>query len=373
MMKKFFGKLLKVLIFIMVIFIGFPIGFTVGKMLSQGSEGGITFLELIVALIIAWHFNIIVHESGHLVFGLLTGYGFSSFRIWSLMLVKQEGKIRLRRFKLMGTSGQCLMTPPERGDSKASVILYNLGGVIFNIFLALICLTIGAVIPDVPLLTDILMFSGIISVFNAIINGIPMNVGGIIANDGMNALHLSKNPDAADAFRKQLLMNAAQTEGARISEMPDEWFTLPEGADMQNVHCASVAVFAASRPLDRGDTVAAEQEISSLLHSGYNIIGLHKNLLTCDLIYCRLINDPTADVTPLLTQELKNLMRSMKTYPSVIRTQFAIALFVDKDEKKAEDILASFDKQTKNFPYRQEIDVERNLMLKILEKYKNEA
>lgn len=371
-MKNAFGKILKILICIMAIFVGIPIGFAVGRMLSGGDVGGRSLLELVLALFIGYVINIVVHEGGHLVLGLLCGYRFCSFRIGSLMMVRQGGRLNLRSFKLVGTGGQCLMIPPEKQESKAQIILYNLGGIIFNILFALICITIGLLIPKTPMLTDTLMLSGFLSVFGAITNGIPMNAGGI-ANDGMNALHLSKNPDAAEAFRKTLLINAAQTEGERISDMPDEWFTLPDGADMQNVHCASLKVFAVSRPLDRGDAVAAEQQISDLLNSKYNIIGLHKNLLTCDLICCKLLNGSPIDKKDYLTPELVKVMKAMKRYPQIIRTWYFIALLDDKNELYAQKTRMYFEQATKKYPYRQEIDSELALMDKALKKFKNET
>lgn len=327
------------------------------------------FLSIAIAVIIAY-LSIIVHEGGHLIFGLFSGYRFSSFRIGSFMWIKQEDKIHLRRHSIAGTGGQCLMTPPDEIESKMPVVLYNLGGVIVNIVFAVILFSISFLFPDFPMIAFGIRFGALISLSMALTNGIPLNIGGI-ANDGMNALHLSKNPDAAAAFRNQLLMNAAQSEGRRISEMPDEWFTLPEGADMQNVHCASVAVFSASRPLDRGDTVGAEDEISKLLHSGYNIIGLHRNLLTCDLIYCRLING-TLPTSSLLTPELKKFMKAMAKYPSIIRTEYAVALLVDKDPEQAKNIKANFEKHSVKFPYQQEISSERELMERALKKYENE-
>lgn len=372
MMKNAFGKILKILICIMLVFVGIPIGFAVGRMLFDRDIGGRSLLELVFALFIAYFVNIVVHEGGHLVFGLICGYRFCSFRIGSLMIVRQMGKMNLRSFKLAGTGGQCLMIPPEKQESKAQIILYNLGGIIFNILFALICITIGLLIPKTPILTDTLMLSGFLSVFAAITNGIPMNAGGI-ANDGMNALHLSKNPDAAEAFRKTLLINAAQTEGERISDMPDEWFALPNGADMQNVHCASLKVFAVSRPLDRGDTLAAEQQISDLLNSKYNIIGLHKNLLTCDLICCKLLNGSPMDKKDYLTPELVKVMKAMKSYPQIIRTWYFIALLDDKNELYAQKTRMYFEQATKKFPYRQDVDYELALMDKALEKFKNET
>ena len=336
-------------------------------------SGFFSFPEVIIGIIgviICYYIAVIVHEGGHLVFGLLSGYRFSSFRIGSMMWINQDGRINLRRFTLAGTAGQCLMRPPVEVEKKSQIIVYNLGGVIANfIFSALLALLYYLFLNQV-LLALILLLGAAVSFFMVISNGIPFNAGGI-ANDGMNALHLSKNPDAAEAFRKQLLMNAAQTEGVRISDMPDEWFAIPEGADMQNVHCASLAVFATSRHLDRGDTVTAEQEISVLLNSGYNIIGLHRQLLTCDLIYCRLVNDSAADVSSLITPELKKIMKSMRTYPAVIRTQYTLALLSEGNKEKAEQILSSYDKLTAKFPYRQDVDSDRALMLKAFEISKN--
>ncbi len=336
-------------------------------------SGFFSFPEVILGIIgvlVTYYISIIVHEGGHLVFGLISGYRFCSFRIGSLMWINQDGKIQLRRFSLAGTGGQCLMTPPAEKESKAQIITYNLGGVIANLILAAVFALLYYLSLKIVLLALVFLLGAALSFFVAVTNGIPFNAGGV-ANDGMNALHLSKNPDAAEAFRKQLLMNAAQTEGARISEMPDEWFTLPQGADMQNVHCASLAVFSAQRTLDRGLIEEAEQQISSLLSSNYNIIGLHRSLLTCDLIYCRLSLDLTADVSSLITPELNKFMKAMKKYPSIIRTQYIIALLVEDDEAKADSILDSYDKLTKKFPYSQEISTERELMLEIREKYKN--
>ena len=326
--------------------------------------------EYAVAFLVAWYLNIIVHEGGHLIFGLLCGYRFCSFRIGSLMIVRQNGKINFRSYKLAGTGGQCLMIPPEKPESSNKIILFNLGGIILNFFLGLIAVVLKSFLPDIYILSTALSFTGIIAIVTILTNGIPLNVGGI-ANDGMNALHLSKNPDAADAFRKALFINAAQTEGVRISNMPEAWFTLSETADMQNVHCASLAVFAAGRTLDGGDTLAAEQQIIALLNSDFNIIGLHRSLLTCDLICCRLLNDPSADISRYMTPQLSKIMQAMKTYPSVMRTEYIIALLSERREKKAEKILLDYNKNTKNFPYRQDIESELCLMSKALEIFKN--
>ena len=367
-MSQIVKKLCKVIVFALTGVVALLLGFLLSGIFASGflNEGDIFFFVLAVS--ITTYLSIILHEVGHLVFGLISGYKFSSFRIGSLMWVRQGGKIRLCRMSIAGTGGQCLMIPPEPKDGKIPVKLYNLGGVIFNLIFCAIFAILYAVTLRYIVIALVFLISTIISFIFVITNGIPLEAGGI-ANDGMNALHLSKDSMAALAFRNQLLMNAAQTEGVRLSDMPCEWFEIPDGADIKNVHIASIAVFAASRALDSGDLTLAEHSICSVLNSGYNIIGIHRSLLTCDLIYCRLLNGTSVD--KLITPELKKFMSAMGKFPGVIRTEYTIALLVDNDISGAEKIVSKFEKQRKKFPYPQEIDAEKALMNKVLEKYNN--
>ena len=71
-------------------------------------------LLAIVFMIFSTFLQIILHEGGHLVCGLLTGYRFVSFRIFNQTLIRQDGRMRIKRFNIAGTGGQCLLVPPER-------------------------------------------------------------------------------------------------------------------------------------------------------------------------------------------------------------------------------------------------------------------
>ena len=52
------------------------------------------FYGLFILIIIGYMVQIIIHEAGHLIFGLLTGYTFVSFRIGSLTIIKEDGKLK---------------------------------------------------------------------------------------------------------------------------------------------------------------------------------------------------------------------------------------------------------------------------------------
>ena len=88
----------------------------------------VPILHSFAAMLVAIVLHIILHESGHLLMGLATGYRFSSFRIASIAFVRKDGQIRVRRYKLAGTGGQCLMLPPEMPVEQVPFFWYNAGG-----------------------------------------------------------------------------------------------------------------------------------------------------------------------------------------------------------------------------------------------------
>lgn len=361
-MKKILKKIGTAIVFIILFIAAAAGGLLLSLTLFSGFFNPLEVAIGIAGILVLFYISIIVHEAGHLAFGLMSGYTFSSFRIGSLMWIKQDGKIKLRRLSIAGTGGQCLMTPPEAKNGNIPVVLYNLGGVIANIILAAIFALCYYFSLKILVLALIFLFGAIISFIIALTNGLPLDVGGI-PNDGMNVVHLLRDKTAAIAFRNQLLMNAAQARGVGLSDMPDEWFTLPENANMQNVHCASIAVFAASRNMEKMDFSASQKEINSLVNSGCNMAQIHRNLLKCDLIYCRLMTDgDRAEISSLLTIEQQKFMKSMKSFPSILRTEYAVAVIRDKNVETAEKIKQNFEKAAKSHPYPQDIEQERRYM-----------
>ena len=88
---------------------------------EAGITGGGSMLYYALGMIMYFvtvYLQIIIHECGHMVFGLMSGYKFRSIRFGSFMIVSIEGKLRFKRYSLAGTGGQCLMSPPELVDGK---------------------------------------------------------------------------------------------------------------------------------------------------------------------------------------------------------------------------------------------------------------
>lgn len=317
---------------------------------------------LFFGMYVALFFHMIVHEAGHLVFGLMTGYKFCSFRIASFMWLKENGKLKMKRLTLAGTGGQCLMTPPDMKDGKIPLVLYNLGGSFINIIIGALFLVGYLIFSDIPFFSPILLIFAAVGFMIAMMNGIPMRMG-TVDNDGYNAFALSKNKEAVEAFWVQLKVAEQSSKGVRLKDMPAEWFAVPTDGAMKNSMVATRCVFTCNRLMDEEKFEEADALMAHLLEIESGIVGLHHDLLMCDRIYVELIGQNRTEViASMMTKEQKKFMKAMKRFPSVLRTQYALAVLEEKNVLKAETIKGDFDKAAKSYPYPHEIESERELM-----------
>ncbi len=355
----------------------FGVGFVIGssEIFSFPEDAG--FFEILAVFVLQFAFillglylQVIIHEAGHLLAGLITGYRFLSFRIGNVMLLKIGGKYSFKRFSLAGTSGQCLMIPPDRApDGTYPYRLYHMGGVLLNLITAAASVTAFCFIPDGNYFGSFLFFFGIFGVILAIFNGIPMRSGGV-PTDGYNVIHIGGEPFALDAMWLQLKINESQHEGVRLKDLPAEWFTIPESAAKSNEIIAALAVFSENRAMDAIDFSRAKEQITMLLDGGeYSVIGLYKGLLEFDKVTIDLIeNGANADISALERRELKTFRRSMAKYPAVIRTEYAVSVLKKNDPVGAQKKKALFEKVAEKYPLVTDIASEREIMDYISEK-----
>jgi hypothetical protein len=220
-----------ILFFVFCAIIGGVVGFVGGllgdKLSLNGLEpfpvpDGFRFLYFLAAVafyLVATILHVIIHEGGHMVFGLLSGYEFLSFRILSFTIVKKDGDLTVKKLNIAGTGGQCLMYPPQWKDGeKYPYLAYNLGGGLFNIIFSLLAVPLfftGSAFGGWA--AGIFIFCGVLL---AITNLVPMTIG--VPNDGKNICDCRKSLIAQKALYLQLKMNADMSDDARLKELPLE-------------------------------------------------------------------------------------------------------------------------------------------------------
>lgn len=338
-------------------------GFFGAQYLDKNEIIGPILILMLVGYALAIYLQLILHEVGHLIFGLLSGYKFVSFRVGSFTIYKKAGKIRIGSYKLVGTGGQCLMSPPDLVDGKIPYVLFNLGGTIVNVIVSLIAIVLMIVCELHPVLKGVLIVFVTMGFFAALTNGIPLRLNGI-DNDGYNAMSLGKNPDALRAFWLQLKVNEMLTEGKRLKDMPEEWFEKPSEEGMQNSMIAAIEAMRCNRLLDMQYIDEANQEIGNVVEGKNKMVGVQKILLQIDQVFCEILGEEREEIIEKFQEkELKSFMQAMKNYPSVIRTQYAYAFIVKQDAEESAKYKTLFEKIMKKHPYQGELESERELIL----------
>lgn len=318
----------------------------------------------LTCLILAVFVQILLHEAGHLVFGLATGYRFVSFRIGSLTLIKERGKFRFKRFSISGTGGQCLLSPPDKPYGQMPYFWYNAGGVLMNLLTAIIALIPWIMFPEMPLALHLfLLFSFICGFFLALMNGIPMRMAGI-ANDAHNLMLMRKDVNTRKYLAIQLSVNAEAQKGVRPKDMPDEWFPDDEVTDYGNIMQIAVRVLYASRFIDRKEFVAAQELFNEMMRHKEEIVGLYVKEIACELLFLELVGEcRKEEIERLYTDRLQRYILHYKNMmSSKQRLLCALALYRENQPEKAKDIYEKVSRKRDRYLLQGEVASDLDIM-----------
>ena len=362
--KKNYGDIAAKIIMLLTgavcgIFIIFTMNFF-GTLVKGPAAFLLMFAEAMIIMYIASFVHTIIHESGHLIFGLITGYKFVSFRIGHFMFIKEKGRLKIKLYNVVGTAGQCLMMPPQWNE-KIPYRLYNLGGCIMNAATALFALAAYFAAGAEGFFALCMAMLAVMGLSMALTNGIPMRVGGI-SNDGMNAALLGKKENTLRAFWLQLYVNGLIAKGERYRNMPREWFRLPEGEELSDPICCAMGVMLYNFCFDMHEFDEAEQTINYMLNAP-GLLDVEKNELLCELLFLRVLRGaPKEEIDSLLTPKLDKYIKATANYVSRRLLAYAYQLLYLKNYSTAQKCLEVFERTAATYPYSAETENEREII-----------
>ncbi|MBQ9141631.1 MAG: hypothetical protein IJX63_07545 [Lachnospiraceae bacterium] len=299
--------------------------------------GILYYVAFVFYIIVTMPLHTIIHEVGHLVFGLLTGYRFLSFRIFSFTIVMKGGKIAIKKLKVPGTMGQCLMYPPEwKEDKPYPYTLYNLGGGLLNLISCV--LVTPLFFTGSPLwiwIAGLFVFFGLIF---AITNVVPMTLG--IPNDGKNCLDCKRSKEARRALYLQLKINADMSDGAELIDFPIETFQVqePEGkkisALIAYLHLQEYYWY-----LAKGREEDAKAVLTSLEQKREKMITAYVNTIDLERLYFMALQKaPIEEIAAYYTVLRPALLQN--TDLSVLRVKYVYYLLLSEEERENVEWLA---------------------------------
>ena len=365
--KKNVKNILKIILpFIIGALLGFIIVLVSGRFSGTEASAVSTPFIIFVSVVLGFILHIVLHEAGHLIAGLLSGYKFVSFSVGSLMIIKQNGKMKFKRFAIAGAGGQCLMSPPEPIGYAYPFTFYYLGGGLANL------LTSGVFIAHYLLINDIFIYAGNIfipivalGILTCLMNLLPLKISGL-ATDGHNVVSLIKNKRARQAHWILLTINARIASGGKAKDLPEEWFDFSGDYDFSNAILANIATMGLARLIDIHDFCAAKKLAEKILEKGGKLIELLKNETRCELLFLVIIHQPSQgradEIERLFTPELEKYIKASKTQLSKHRLMYAYNKLVLYDIDKSEKALAAFNKICLTYPYTGDRESEKELI-----------
>ncbi|MDR0951348.1 MAG: hypothetical protein LBM18_00265 [Oscillospiraceae bacterium] len=356
--KHSFGSVFSIVLYM---FCGAVCGFLSAVSLPE-ENAFVWWYIAIVCIVLGMLLQLAAHEAGHLVGGLISGYGFGSYRLGSLMFKKENGKLVLKSYSLAGTGGQCLMVPPEPYDPEMPVMLYNFGGAIANLILAALAFGCYFLFKAPGFVEVILLSTGVLGLGIGLINGLPLRLG-TVNNDGYNALELQRDPESKWCFWMQLRLAHLTDVGVRLRDMPAEWFEMPSREKLKHSHWAALGVFVCNRAEDEHDFEKVRRLGNELLENADGMVDLHRYLIEGSLIFAELLTEARPDeIERLYTKKTAQFLKAASKSLTVIRILYAYELLFKKDEKAAEKWLQKFEIAAKKYPFPADIASERELI-----------
>jgi len=310
---------------------------------------------------IGQNIHIVVHELGHLCFGLLTGYRFLAIALRNVIFVKEKGKLKIHLTKNGSAGGFCMMQAPELKNGSMPFVLFECGGILANACLSIIFLILllyNKENSNLLLIYFSFVISGIVIV---VMNGMPRKTISLFT-DGYNLRSLLNSSKAVCCFWMQTQINSQTISGVRLRDMPDEWFAFSMEDDFSNNVIATIVTTTCSRLIDQQLFSEASQLMEQVLDMEMNITEMTRHYLICECLFVEIIGANRSEVIDeIFDQEQESFMKSMKNSPAILRTVYAYVLLVEDNLAEAKRLREMFDRKSATYHYQMVYDGEKEL------------
>lgn len=354
---------MKILKFILGILAGAAIGFAIvlllihiidGKDALDNMKGGnvnwwkvfLSVMCAMVSLVMSVVIHFALHEVGHMLFGIATGYRFLSIRLFKYAIIKDEhGRLTFKTFNISGTGGQCIMDLPHDTDAyKMPFFWHYAGGVIVNILLVAISVLLLKCFDMGMVGTNFFMTMACAGVIIALSNGVPMSQNGL-NNDAKNIQQLYKYKSSRKYFLRMMHMTNMLAQGTRLKDMPKEWFEDVPPNDTNEYFALAYRINYISWLEDCGRLDEARRVCEQLDELDKPLPLMLKLEKDGEHVMCELLTTKRQEVVEkLLTQQVRVYINANKTFSAAkLAVAYMVALLYDKDPKAAEALRNEFE------------------------------
>lgn len=311
-----------------------------------GGNKAFTAVILLVCMAVCIYLQAIVHETGHLLAGILNDFRFVSFRIGNRMLIRDHGRLTIRTMKVKGTGGQCLMCPPDSETGDIDDVWYLLGGGLANLVLASIGMYLYGAVKVSGWSYAIFFQEAIAGLMFAIWNLFPMKTVDI-ANDGYNVFFSNQDRVSKRALYYLLTVNARLSKTDQIAEFGDDLYQKVAEfpyADLTNPYQGNLYYLLIILHMSQGSYELAKQ-CAQRLAAQDGVLQLFQNEAKQYLLYDELTDACRKEEVDRLYQATAQYRKSMDWNPYTGLVEYAYELLYHEDEARALSVLVNTKKR----------------------------
>lgn len=350
------------------IILGATIGYVAGKAMSHVARENKTSIlviaiSLAVGIYIVHYVHMVIHELGHLVAGLLSGYGFISYRIGSFIWVKENGRIRLKRYALPGTAGEAMMMPPVKKQGTYPYLLYSYGGIIANFLVAILAMILFLLLrPNHELVVMFLVLFTLIGFFIGLYNVLPLQFTGT-PTDGCTVRAMIEEGTNRDAFYSGLSCLGLLSQGKSWQDIPRSVFFLGNDVDYSNPLCSTLMLHQIQYYYDRLDFKMANK-LSLKLGTYYSSLMPSLKLeLIGERMFLELVGQNRKEVVEAYyTRSLRNYLTKSQYSLSHKRICMAYEVLYEHNKEKAYEIYSEAMALAEQAPYKGDVFAEVRML-----------
>lgn len=351
------------------LFLGFMFGMLLG-VYSDNPDRYLVIALLTIGLYLVWTLvHIVLHEAGHMVAGLLTGYSFVSFRVGKYTLIKTTYGLQLRKNTVLGTAGQCIMCPPSIDPEKSPYKLYYFGGSFANLLTAALMLGGFCMLPLNMTSFFSLFMPGMMGLAMGLSNLLPAKMGGM-TNDGYNLFIELKDSMVRKCMNIVLTMTAGLTLANDFSDINGALRDELMGLDFDELDIANscvcnaytyrAAILFSERKYDEA------YDIYKRILDTDGVIKVFKNEAKCECLFYKILkNAPAEEIDALYDKDCQIYIRATSLYPSRHRLMYAYHLLYKKDSDKAMDEFAAIMRLMDEYAIKADVQLEFDIINEI--------
>lgn len=309
---------------------------------------------------------VIIHELGHLVFGINAGLKFDSFCFLWFVIQKQENKIKLiMKPMISGVGGYCsLRIENAKHRDLNKIKLFYMGGVIFNFISAFVFFVFSLFTQNIYI--DTILWGCIITnLYLALNNILPTTVSSGLEIDMLHVNYCNSDPHYMNTLYIHQcatdLLNEEKTFDSLQLKMPSSFNTISDIL-LSNLYVENL--------IFHSQYEEAMLHITNVLTNATHLLNKrHIQLFKIQKINCLLnMAASSEELKKVWDKDLEQFITTMSAFsPSLIAYNYLNATIIENNEKKAQKYKHQFAKVNKNNYPKYEIKDAENLFKKIEE------